>query len=84
MRGLAPQRWDSFLLALTRRGKARVAVVALIVAAGGGYAVAALRALPRAVQVADRWHLMENASQAFLAAVRKSMRQIRASIGAAA
>lgn len=27
---LAQQRWDPFLLALTRRGKARVAVVALI------------------------------------------------------
>uniref|UniRef100_UPI0035E1F052 hypothetical protein n=1 Tax=Bradyrhizobium canariense TaxID=255045 RepID=UPI0035E1F052 len=26
--------------------------------------------------VADRWHLMENASRAFLDAVRKSMRQI--------
>ena len=40
-------------------------------------------ALPQAVQVADRWHLMENASHAFLDAVRKSMRQIRAAIGAA-
>ena len=36
---------------------------------------------PHAVQVADRWHLMENASLAFLDAVRKSMRQIRAAIG---
>jgi transposase len=35
-----------------------------------------------ATQVADRWHLMENASQAFLDAVRKSMRQVRAAIGA--
>jgi transposase len=34
------------------------------------------------VQVADRWHLMENASCAFLDAVRKSMRQIRIVIGA--
>lgn len=50
---------------------------------GGGYAVAAQRALPRAVQVADRWHLMENASRAFLDAVGKSMRQIRKAIGAA-
>jgi transposase len=33
--------------------------------------------------VADRWHLMENASRAFLDAVRKSMRQIRTAIGAA-
>jgi transposase len=49
---------------------------------GGGYAVAAQRALPHAIQVADRWHLMENASSAFLDAVRKSMRQIRAAMGA--
>ena len=48
---------------------------------GGGYAVAAQRALPHAVQVADRWHLMENASSAFLEAVRKSMRQIRTAMG---
>jgi transposase len=49
---------------------------------GGGYAVAAQRALPHAIQVADRWHLMENASSAFLDAVRKSMRQIRTAVGA--
>lgn len=50
---------------------------------GGGYAMAAAKALPKAIQVADRWHLMENANRAFLDAVRKSMRQIRATIGAA-
>jgi len=50
---------------------------------GGAYALAAARALPDAMQVADRWHLMENASQAFLAATRQSMRQIRAALGAA-
>lgn len=50
---------------------------------GGGYGEAVTRALPEAVQVADRWHLMENASSAFLDAVRKSMRSIRAAIGAA-
>ena len=49
---------------------------------GGGYGEAVTRALPQAVQVADRWHLMENASRAFLDAVRKSMRQIRTVIGA--
>ena len=49
---------------------------------GGAYALAATRALPGAMQVADRWHLMENASQAFLAATRNCMRQIRAELGA--
>lgn len=49
---------------------------------GGGYALAWAQALPRAQQIADRWHLMENASQAFLDAVRRSMREIRAAIGA--
>src|SRR3974390_358280 len=49
---------------------------------GGGYGEAAAKALPHAIQVADRWHLMENASRAFLDAVRKSMRQIRSAIGA--
>ena len=49
---------------------------------GGAYARAAAKALPHAIQVADRWHLMENASQAFLDAVRRSMRQIRRSVGA--
>ena len=48
---------------------------------GGAYALAAQRALPKAVQVADRWHLMENASAAFLDAVRKSIAAIRAAIG---
>jgi transposase len=38
--------------------------------------------LPSAIQVADRWHLMENASAAFCDAVRKSMRSIRTAIGA--
>jgi len=49
---------------------------------GGAYALAAARALPDAAQVADRWHLMENASRAFLEAIRGSMRPIRAAIGA--
>jgi transposase len=49
---------------------------------GGGYALAAAKTLPNATQIADRWHLMENASRAFLDAVRKSMRQIRTAIGA--
>ncbi|PWB82743.1 MAG: transposase [Methylocystaceae bacterium] len=49
---------------------------------GGGFALAASKALPGALQVADRWHLMENASAAFLAAVRKSMSGIRSALGA--
>lgn len=49
---------------------------------GGGYGEAATRAIPDAIQVADRWHLMENASAAFLDAVRRSMRGIRTAIGA--
>ena len=48
---------------------------------GGGYGEATARALPDAVQVADRWHLMENASAAFLVAVRRSMREIRKALG---
>jgi transposase len=48
---------------------------------GGGYGGAVARALPDATQVADRWHLMENASAAFLEAVRLSMRAIRNTLG---
>jgi transposase len=48
---------------------------------GGGYGQAVARALPHATQVADRWHLLENASRAFLDATRKMMGQIRAAIG---
>jgi len=44
---------------------------------GGGYGEAVARALPDAIQIADRWHLMENASAAFLEAVRLSMRAFR-------
>src|SRR6195256_941400 len=61
-------------------GQPQIAVVARD--RGGGYALAAARALPNATQVADRWHLMENASRAFLDAVQKAMRQIRTVIGA--
>jgi hypothetical protein len=49
-----------------------------------GYALSAAKALPHATQVADRWHLMENAGHAFHDAVRKSMRRGRAAVGAAA
>ncbi|WP_024882137.1 ISL3 family transposase [Methylosinus sp. LW3] len=61
-------------------GQPQIAIVARD--RGGGFALAASRALPGALQVADRWHLMENASAAFLGAVRKSMRCIRSALGA--
>ncbi|UES60012.1 ISL3 family transposase (plasmid) [Roseibium aggregatum] len=48
---------------------------------GGGYGEAIAKALPDAEQVADRWHLMENSSRAFLDAVGRSMRQIRQAVG---
>src|SRR3984957_1423098 len=63
------------------QGQQQIAIVARD--RGGGYGLAISKALPQAIQVADRWHLMENASGAFLDAVRKSMRQIRGAIGAA-
>ena len=43
----------------------------------GGFASAVNEAAPSAVQVADRWHLMENASAAFLDAVRSVLGPIR-------
>ena len=49
---------------------------------GGGYGEAVGRALPDATQVADRWHLMENASAAFVEAVRLSIRAFRSALGA--
>lgn len=48
---------------------------------GAGYKQAAAEGLPGAVQVADRWDLMENASAAFLNAVRRSMHAIRKAVG---
>jgi transposase len=63
------------------QGQRQIAVVARD--RGGRYGLAIAIALPQATQVADRWHLMENASGAFLDAVRKSMRQIRGAINAA-
>lgn len=48
---------------------------------GVGYIQAATQGRPEAIQVADRWHLMENASAAFLAMVKQSMRSIRKAFG---
>ena len=44
---------------------------------GPGYGAAAAEAAPQARQVADRWHLFENASAAFLAAVRSELPRLR-------
>ena len=49
-----------------------------------GYAGAIAVAAPGALQVADRWHLMENASAAFLLAVRGALGSIRRALGAGA
>jgi transposase len=49
---------------------------------GAGYIQAATEGRPEAIQVADRWHLMENASAAFLVAVQRSMQVIRKALGA--
>jgi transposase len=62
-------------------GQPQIAVVARD--RGGGYALAATKALPQATQAAARWHLMENASHAFLDAVCKSMRHVRVAVGSA-
>jgi len=48
---------------------------------GGSYGAAAEQGRPEALQVADRWHLFENASAAFLSAVRRQMGAIRAALG---
>lgn len=44
---------------------------------GPGYGAAAAEAAPQARQVADRWHLFENASAAFLSAVRSELPRLR-------
>lgn len=46
----------------------------------GGYGRAISQALPDAVQVAGRWHLMQNASDAFLSALRPAMPWIREAV----
>ncbi|QNT68073.1 transposase [Defluviicoccus vanus] len=42
-----------------------------------GYGAAAVAAAPQARQLADRWHLCENASATFLAAVRPEPARLR-------
>ncbi len=75
---LLPDREPSTVEAwLSRRPEIRV----IARDRGGGYGQAATRAAPQAMQVADRWHLMENASAAFLEVVRRSMRAIRVALG---
>jgi transposase len=51
---------------------------------GAGYKQAATDGCPQGVQVADRWHLVENASAAFLNAERRSMHAIRKAVGTGA
>ena len=51
---------------------------------GGGYGQAVTRVRPEALQVADRWHLMENASTAFLGTIRHFMTAIRRAAGTTA
>ena len=48
---------------------------------GAGYIQAATDGRPNAIQVADRWHLIENASAAFLTVVQRSMQAIRKAVG---
>jgi transposase len=56
---------------------ARPSIAVIARDSGAGYIQAATEGRPEAIQVADRWHLMENASAAFLTAVQRSMQVIR-------
>jgi transposase len=71
----APATLDAWLAA-----HPKIAIVARD--RGGGYSQAVTRVHPEALQVADRWHLMENASAAFLDVVRRMMTAIRRIVGA--
>lgn len=60
---------------------ARPSVEIIVRDRGGGYGAGAARGRPEAVQVADRRHLFENASAAFLSAVKRAMRDVRRALG---
>jgi len=47
---------------------------------GGGYRDAATKGASQAVQITDRWHLLENASSAFLDIIRRHMRHLRRAV----
>lgn len=71
---LLPDREPATVAALLRRHP-QIEIVARD--RNGGYGRAISEALPDAIQVADRWHLLQNASDAFLSAVRRAMPRIR-------
>ena len=56
---------------------ARPSIAVIARDSGAGYIQAATEGRPEAIQVADRRHLMENASAAFLTTVQRSMQVIR-------
>ena len=47
---------------------------------GGGYREGADKGAPQALQIADRWHLLENGTAAFVEAVKRQMRHLRRAI----
>ena len=47
---------------------------------GAGYREGAEKGAPRALQIADRWHLLENGTAAFVEAVKRQMRDLRRAI----
>ena len=47
---------------------------------GGGFREGATKGAPRALQICDRWHLLENATAAFVEAVKRHMGDLRRAI----